>query len=115
MSDSHSENSISTDFGFKLDPNELFSQDFDSETEHDLHDSENPPNHINNEGTNQKSTLNSENTSAKSVDNHSRNMDGEETNLKMASQVTTKENGKDHVMFSNNLDYTFPVQGYSEF
>nr|XP_022339462.1 probable ATP-dependent RNA helicase DDX58 isoform X2 [Crassostrea virginica] len=92
LSDSHSENSISTDFGFKLDPNELFSKDFDSETEHDLHDSENPPNHINNEGTNQKSTLSSENTSAKSVDNHSRNMDGEETNLKMASQITTKEN-----------------------
>lgn len=102
MSDSYSENSISTDIGPKLDPNELFSKELDSDTvpfsRHNLHDSGNPPN-TNNEGTNLKSTFSSENTPTKSVDKHSPNKDGDETNLKMAGHVTSEENGNGHVMF----------------
>ena len=97
LSESYFENSDSTDFGPKLDPNELFSKESDSETvlysRHDLHDA-------NDEGTHLKRTFSSKNTSAKSVDNkQSPNMDGEETNLKIASQVISEENGNGQVMF----------------
>ena len=103
LSESYFENSDSTDFGPKLDPNELFSKESDSETviysRHDLHDFGNPP-EANNEGTNLKGNFSSANTSAKSVDNkQSPNMDGEETNLKISSQVISEGNGNGQIMF----------------
>ena len=100
FSESYFENSDSTDFGPKLDPDELFSKESDSETDlYSRHDFGNPPD-ANDEGTNLKGTFRSENTSGKSVDNkQSPNMDGEDTNLKIASQVISEENGKGQVLF----------------
>ena len=94
-SESYFENSASTNFGPELNPNELFSKESDSETVlYSRHDD------ANDEETNLKGNFSPENTSAKSVDNkQSPNMDGEETNLKIASQVISEENGNGKIMF----------------